>query len=320
MKPSNVLVAGAAGMVGSAMCRALDAHGMEYQGVTRQICNFTARDEIDHLMETGNFDAVVITAAKVGGIHANDTYPAEFLYDNLMIEANLIDAAYRHGIHRLLFLGSSCIYPKHATQPMTEDALLTGLLEPTNEPYAIAKIAGIKLCESYNRQYGTDYRSLMPTNLYGQGDNFHSENAHVIPMLMDRFHQAKLDGANEVEVWGTGNAKREFLHVDDLAEAALHALAVDEKTYASATDPRCSHFNVGTGVDVTIRELAEQIRTVVGLGAELVFDTSKPDGTPRKLLSIDKIKQLGWQPSISLADGLAQTYEWFLGQESTLRR
>ncbi len=320
MKPSNVLVAGAAGMVGSAICRALDAHGMEYRGVTRQICDFTARDEIDHLMETGNFDAVVIAAAKVGGIHANDTYPAEFLYDNLMIEANLIDAAYRHGIHRLLFLGSSCIYPKHATQPMTEDALLTGLLEPTNEPYAIAKIAGIKLCESYNRQYGTDYRSLMPTNLYGQGDNFHSENAHVIPMLMDRFHQAKLDGANEVEVWGTGNAKREFLHVDDLAEAALHALAVDEKTYASATDPRCSHFNVGTGVDVTIRELAEQIRTVVGLGAELVFDTSKPDGTPRKLLSIDKIKQLGWQPSISLADGLAQTYEWFLGQESTLRR
>ena len=259
MKPSNVLVAGSAGMVGSAICRALDAAGIPCKGVQRADCDFTDRNEVHRVVSTGNFDSVIIAAAKVGGIHANNIYPAEFLYDNLMIEANLIDEIYRCGIERLLFLGSSCIYPKNASQPMTEEALLTGLLEPTNEPYAIAKIAGIKLCESYNRQYGTDYRSLMPTNLYGPGDNFHPENSHVIPALMDRFHQAKVQELKEVEVWGSGNSMREFLHVDDLANAAVHVLRLDRESYESVVDTRCSHLNVGTGTDVSIRELAEHV-------------------------------------------------------------
>ncbi len=320
MKPNNVLVAGSAGMVGSAICRALEAAGISYQTLQRADCDLTDRNEVHRILSASNFDSAIIAAAKVGGIHANNTYPAEFLYDNLMIEANLIDETYRCGVERLLFLGSSCIYPKDAPQPMTEEALLTGLLEPTNEPYAIAKIAGIKLCESYNRQYGTDYRSLMPTNLYGPGDNFHPENSHVIPALMDRFHQAKVQELKEVEVWGSGNSMREFLHVDDLAKAAVHVLSLEREKYESVTESRCSHLNVGTGVDVSIRELATQVRKTVGLEAELSFDSSKPDGTPRKLLNVDKIMSLGWQPSITLEDGLMRTYQWYLQQESAVRR
>ena len=320
MKPRNVLVAGSAGMVGAAICRALEAAGISYQTLQRADCDLTDRKEVHRVLSASNFDSAIIAAAKVGGIHANNTYPAEFLYDNLMIEANLIDETYRCGVGRLLFLGSSCIYPKNAPQPMAEEALLTGLLEATNEPYAIAKIAGIKLCESYNRQYGTDYRSLLPTNLYGPGDNYHPENSHVIPALMSRFHQAKLQGSNNIKVWGSGNPLREFLHVDDLAQAALHILSLDRDTYEGVTDARCSHLNVGSGVDVSILELAQRIRTTVGLEAELIFDSSKPDGPPQKLLNIDKIRSLGWQPSITLEDGLKQTYQWYLQQESTVRQ
>ncbi|MEZ5558737.1 MAG: GDP-L-fucose synthase [Pseudomonadales bacterium] len=280
----HVLVTGAAGMVGAAICRRLERVGIPFTPATRRDADLTDRHEVDRLFHGKTIDSMVIAAAKVGGIHANDTYPAEFLYDNLMIEANLIDSAYRNGIERVLFLGSSCIYPKAADQPMTEEALLTGALEPTNEPYAIAKIAGIKLCESYNRQFGTDYRSLMPTNLYGPGDNFHPEDSHVIPALIDRFHRAKLSGTKQIEVWGSGRPRREFLHVDDLASAAVHILQLAKADYDAAVDPRCSHLNVGTGTDVTIAQLAELVRGAVGLEAELMFDPSKPDGTPRKLL------------------------------------
>jgi len=258
-------------------------------------------------------------AAKVGGIHANNTYPAEFIYKNMMIEANVIDASHKNKVKRLLFLGSSCIYPKHAEQPMRENALLTGVLEETNEPYALAKIAGIKLCESYNRQYGTDYRSVMPTNLYGQGDNFHPENSHVIPALMQRFHEAKLRGDAEVVVWGTGNAKREFLHVDDMAAASLFVLQLDDDTYKANTHEMLSHINVGTGVDCTIREMAETVKRVVGFEGELMFDTSKPDGAPRKLLDVSRLKAMGWEYAISLEEGLASTYQWFVDNEGRFR-
>lgn len=255
---------------------------------------------------------VILAAAKVGGIHANNSYPAEFIYQNLMIEANVIDAAYRAGVQRLLFLGSSCIYPKLAGQPMREDALLTGELEPTNEPYALAKIAGIKLCESYNRQYGTDFRSVMPTNLYGPGDNFHPENSHVIPALIRRFHEAKLQGSDAVTVWGSGNPRREFLHVDDMAAACLHVLGLERDAYQAATRPMLSHINVGSGVDCTIRELAETIARVVGFEGAIRFDASKPDGAPRKLLDVATLNGLGWHPSIPLEEGLRSTYAWFL--------
>ncbi|MBT7369016.1 MAG: GDP-L-fucose synthase, partial [Gammaproteobacteria bacterium] len=263
--------------------------------------------------------SIIVAAAKVGGIHANNTYPAEFIYDNLMIEANLIHGAYKAGCERLLFLGSSCIYPKLAEQPMKEEALLTDVLEPTNEPYAIAKITGIKLCESYNRQYGTDFRSLMPTNLYGLGDNFHAEDSHVIPALMRRVHEAKLAGEEEVVIWGTGSAMREFLHVDDLAQASTHILGLPKSEIDAATSPMCSHINVGTGVDVTIRELAETLVRVIGFDGKLVFDKTKPDGTPRKLLDVSKINSLGWRAEILLEEGLASTYEWFLDHQESLR-
>jgi GDP-L-fucose synthase len=255
---------------------------------------------------------VFLAAAKVGGIHANNTYPADFIYDNLMIESNIIHAAYTYGVKRLLFLGSSCIYPKFAEQPMREDSLLTGKLESTNEPYALAKIAGIKLCESYNRQHGTDYRSVMPTNLYGSGDNFHPENSHVIPAMMRRFHKAKLDEESEVVVWGTGLPRREFLHVDDMASACLHVLNLEKSIYDQNTEPMLSHINVGTGVDCTIKELAEIMKNVVGFNGDLVFDTSKPDGTPRKLMEVSRLRSLGWQATISLESGLADTYTWYL--------
>ena len=315
---SKVFVAGHRGMVGSAISRQFEARGQEVVTVSRDELDLTDQAAVRAFTRGINPDWVVVAAARVGGIHGNNTYPADFIYDNLMIEANLIHAAFEAG-SRVLFLGSSCIYPKLAAQPMQEEALLTGMLEPTNEPYAIAKIAGIKLCESYNRQHGTDFRSVMPTNLYGTGDNFHSENAHVIPMLMRRFHEAKEAGAAEATVWGTGQAMREFLHVDDLAEACIHVMDLPKAEIDEVTEPMCSHINVGTGVDVTIRELAETIRDVVGFEGELVFDTTKPDGTLRKLLDVSKLRGLGWQAKISLQAGLTSTYAWFLANQNSLR-
>jgi GDP-L-fucose synthase len=253
----------------------------------------------------------VIAAAKVGGIFANDTYPAEFIYDNLMVQGNLIHEAWRSGVKSLLFLGSSCIYPRGVPQPMREDALLTGPLEPTNEPYAIAKIAGIKLCESYNRQYGTDYRSVMPTNLYGPGDNYHPENSHVIPGMLRRFHEAKVRGAAKVVIWGTGKPRREFLYVDDMAEASVHVLELDPATYAANTKPMLSHINVGSGEDITILELAGLVAKTVGFGGKIETDTTKPDGTPRKLMDVSRLKSLGWAPKVGLEEGLALAYEDF---------
>ena len=315
---SKVFVAGHRGMVGSAIARQIEVRGQEVVTVSRDELDLTDQAAVRTFTRGINPDWVVVAAARVGGINGNNTHPADFIYDNLMIEANLIHAAFEAG-SRVLFLGSSCIYPKLAAQPMQEEALLTGMLEPTNEPYAIAKIAGIKLCESYNRQHGTDFRSVMPTNLYGTGDNFHSENAHVIPMLMRRFHEAKEAGAAEATVWGTGQAMREFLHVDDLAEACIHVMDLPKAEIDGVTEPMCSHINVGTGVDVTIRELAETIRDVVGFEGELVFDTTKPDGTPRKLLDVSKLRGLGWQAKISLQAGLTSTYAWFLANQNSLR-
>ena len=316
----TIFVAGHRGMVGSAIVRRLKALG--YSNI------FTAgRDELNLLdqaavqsyFQAHKIDQVYLAAAKVGGIHANNTYPADFIYENLMIEANIIHAAHISGVQKLLFLGSSCIYPKHAEQPMKEEALLTSTLESTNEPYAIAKIAGIKLCESYNRQYGRDYRSVMPTNLYGPNDNFHPKNSHVIPAMMRRFHEAKLAQANEVVVWGSGKPMREFLYVDDMATASVHVMALDDACYRGNTQPMLSHINVGTGVDCTIRELAQTMQRVVGFEGGLVFDVSKPDGTPRKLMDVSRLNSLGWQATVSLEDGLLQTYEWFLEHQEQVR-
>jgi GDP-L-fucose synthase len=262
---------------------------------------------------------VVLAAAKVGGIHANNTYPAEFITENLLMQCNVIDAAHRAGVQQLLFLGSSCIYPRLAPQPMREDALLTGTLEATNEPYAVAKIAGIKLCESYNRQYGRDYRSVMPTNLYGPGDNFHPTNSHVIPALLRRFHEAVQAGAEVVTVWGSGKPMREFLHVDDMAAASVHVLDLPHAVYAEHTQPMLSHINVGTGVDCTIRELAETIAKVTGFQGELRWDSSQPDGTPRKLMDVSRLAALGWRASITLEDGLRDAYRWFLDHHAEAR-
>ncbi|MDA3869314.1 MAG: GDP-L-fucose synthase [Gammaproteobacteria bacterium] len=319
---SKIYVAGHRGLVGAAIMRQLQQRGM-----TRLVTRTHAELDLTDQQQVRDFfagecpDYVILAAAKVGGIHANNTYPAEFIYDNLMIEANVIDAAFHNNVQRLLFLGSSCIYPRAVAQPMREEALLTDVLEPTNEPYALAKIAGIKLCESYNRQYGTDYRSVMPTNLYGQGDNFHPENSHVIPALMRRIHEAKINNDKEVVVWGSGKAMREFLHVDDMASASIHVLEMDADIYKANTQPMLSHINVGTGVDCTIRELAETIARVVGYEGELTFDAGKPDGAPRKLMDVSRLKNLDWQSSISLEEGLRQTYAWFLQniEQSNLR-
>lgn len=310
---SKIYVAGHRGLVGAAIMRQLQQRGMA-RLVTRTHTelDLTDQQQVRDFFADEHPDYVILAAAKVGGIHANNTYPAEFIYDNLMIEANVIDAAFHNNVQRLLFLGSSCIYPRAVAQPMREDALLTGVLEPTNEPYALAKIAGIKLCESYNRQYDTDYRSVMPTNLYGQGDNFHPENSHVIPALMRRIHEAKVSHDSEVVVWGSGNAMREFLHVDDMASASIHVLEMDADIYKANTQPMLSHINVGTGVDCTIRELAETIARVVGYEGVLTFDATKPDGAPRKLMDVERLKNLGWQSGISLEEGLRQTYAWFL--------
>lgn len=316
----KVYVAGHRGMVGSALVRQLQARGdCEVVVRTHRELDLTDQAAVAGFMQAEKPDVVILAAAKVGGIWANNTYPAEFIYENLMIESNIVHQAYRSDVKRLLFLGSSCIYPKLAAQPMREDALLTGVLEATNEPYAVAKIAGIKLCESYNRQYGVDYRSVMPTNLYGPNDNFHPENSHVIPAMMRRFHEAKLSDAPEVVVWGSGKPMREFLHVDDMAAASLFVLELDGTAYQANTAPMLSHINVGTGRDVTIRELAETMAKVVGFKGQIGFDTTKPDGTPRKLMDVSRLADMGWRASIDLEQGLRDTYAWFLAHESELR-
>lgn len=316
----RVFVAGHRGMVGSAICRQLSQRAdVELVVRTRSELDLTSQQAVTAFFQNERIDQVYLAAAKVGGIYANNSYPAEFIFENLMMECNIIHGAHLGGVQKLLFLGSSCIYPKSAEQPMTEAALLTGTLEATNEPYAIAKIAGIKLCESYNRQYGRDYRSVMPTNLYGENDNFHLENSHVIPALMRRFHEAKLLGDSEVVVWGSGTPMREFLHVDDMAAASIHVMELDREVWQEYTQPMLSHINVGTGVDCTIRELAQTIAQVVGYKGRVVFDASKPDGTPRKLLDVTRLHQLGWYHEIPLEAGLASTYQWFLVNQQRYR-
>ena len=318
----KIHVAGHRGMVGAAIVRRLEAIHPQAQIVTRTHKELDLGDQasVRDFFETERPDAVVLAAAKVGGIHANNTFPADFIHDNLMIECNVIHQAFRAGVKRLLFLGSSCIYPRDAAQPMAEEALLTGPLEPTNEPYAIAKIAGIKLCESYNRQHGVDYRSVMPTNLYGPGDNFHPQNSHVLPALMRRFHEAAQAGDEEVVVWGSGKPMREFLHVDDMAAASVFVMDLPYETYTANTRPMLSHINVGTGSDVSIRELAEMLAKVTGFKGMIRFDPTKPDGTPRKLLDVSRLARMGWRSSISLHEGLETTYEWFLKNGEHLRQ
>ena len=319
-KDSIIFVAGHKGMVGSAICRQLQNQGYENTLVrTHSELDLSDQAAIQNFMQQEQPDYVVLAAAKVGGIQANNEYPAEFIYENIIMEANVIHSAWKAGVQQLLFLGSSCIYPKLANQPMREEALLTGTLEPTNEPYAIAKIAGIKLCESYNRQYDTHYRSVMPTNLYGPHDNFHLENSHVIPALIRKFHDAKQSSAPQVIAWGSGTPKREFLHVDDMASACLHVMQLPEAVYAAQTQPMLSHINVGTGVDVTIKELTETIAKVIGFSGEIVFDRKKPDGTPRKLMDSSRLNALGWQATIALEEGLQQTYAWFLDNIDSAR-
>jgi GDP-L-fucose synthase len=311
----KIYVAGHRGMVGSAIIRRLQAGGVASDRiVTRTHAQLDLVDQraVSHFFETEKPGQVYLAAAKVGGIFANNTYPAEFVYQNLMIQANIIDAAYRNGVKKLLFLGSSCIYPKSVAQPMRENALLTGVLEPTNEPYAIAKIAGIKLCESYNRQYGTDYRSVMPTNLYGPGDNYHPENSHVIPGLIRRFHEARAQGEDKVVVWGTGTPKREFLYVDDMAAASVHVMELDQHVYAEQCQPMLSHVNVGSNEEVTIFELAKIISRAVGFTGHIEFDSTKPDGTPRKLMDSSRLNNLGWHPTVGLQEGLSLAYDDFL--------
>jgi GDP-L-fucose synthase len=309
----KIFVAGHRGMVGNAILRQLQ-QDPNNQLVTadRNELDLTNQLAVGEFFEKNKFDQVYLAAAKVGGIHANNTYPADFIYQNLLIQANLINSAHVSGVQRLLFLGSSCIYPKNAPQPMSENALLTGELESTNEPYAIAKIAGIKLCESYNRQYGRDYRSIMPTNLYGQNDNFHAENSHVIPALLRRFHEATVAGDEEVVVWGSGTPMREFLHVDDMAAASIYVMNMDEAALKNVTQPMLSHINVGTGIDCTIRELAETIARVTAYPGRVVFDATKPDGTPRKLLDVSRLNNLGWKATIDLETGLKSAYQWYI--------
>ena len=309
----KIYIAGHRGLVGSAIVRQLESRGFTNLLMrTHKELDLTNQAQVQAFFQKEQPDYVILAAAKVGGIHANNTYPADFIYQNMMIEANVINSAYESKVKRLLFLGSTCIYPRAVKQPMREDAILTDVLEPTNEPYALAKIAGIKLCESYNRQHGTDFRSVMPTNLYGINDNFHPENSHVIPALMQRFHQAKINNDAEVAVWGTGKVMREFLYVDDMAEASLFVLELDEEAYQANTQPMLSHINVGTGKDVTIREMAETMRQVVGYEGKLTFDTTKPDGTPRKLIDVSRLLNMGWKYTSDLKDGLEKTYNWYL--------
>jgi GDP-L-fucose synthase len=317
----NIFVAGHKGMVGSAIVRLLSKEsGNRIVTASRQELDLRDQQQVRQFFENRQIDEVYLAAAKVGGIHANNTYPAEFIYENLMIEANIIHAAHLSNIQKLMFLGSSCIYPKFAEQPMKEEALLTGVLEPTNEPYAIAKIAGIKLCESYNRQYGRDYRSVMPTNLYGENDNFHAEDSHVIPALIRRFHEAKQNNDPVVVAWGSGKPMREFLYVDDMAEASIYVMNLDAEIYKRETSPMLSHINVGTGVDCTIRELVTTVAKVIGYQGRIEFDPSKPDGTMRKLMDVSKLERLGWKAKISLEEGLEKTYRWFLANQDSVRK
>ena len=315
----RIYVAGHRGMVGGAITRPLEARGDEVIVRTHAELDLLDQRAVRAFMEKERPDAVVLAAAKVGGIHANNTYPAQFIYENLMMECNVVHQAFAAGVRRLLFLGSSCIYPRAVPQPMREDALLTGVLEPTNEPYAIAKIAGIKLCESYNRQYGVDYRSVMPTNLYGPGDNFHPENSQVLPALMRRFHEAVEESRDEVVIWGTGTPRREFLHVEDMAQASLFVLDLDQSTYADNTDPMLSHINVGYGDDVSIADLAQLIAEVTGFTGRISFDATKPDGTARKLMDVSRLREMGWAARIPLEEGVRTTYEWFLENHAALR-
>lgn len=319
-KNPKIYVAGHLGMVGSAIVRRLQADGFNnIVALTHSELDLTNQEAVNSFFKEERPDQVYLAAAKVGGIHANNTFPAEFIYQNLMIEANVINASWMHDVQKLLFLGSSCIYPKFVEQPMREDALLTGTLEPTNEPYAIAKITGIKLCESYNRQYGVDYRSVMPTNLYGPGDNYHPENSHVIPALIRRFHESKVSNKPDVIIWGTGTPRREFLYVDDMAAASVHVMNLGKDVYDQYTSPMQSHINVGYGDDVTIADLAHAVGEAVGYSGEIKFDTSKPDGTPRKLMDSDRLNSLGWNPQVDLKDGLKKAYEDFLAHADSLR-
>lgn len=316
----TVFVAGHRGMVGSAIVRRLQTLGYtRILTAGRDELNLLDQQAVQAFFKEQKIDQVYLAAAKVGGIQANNSYPADFIYENLMIQANIIQAAHQCDVQKLLFLGSSCIYPKFAEQPMREEALLTGVLEPTNEPYAIAKIAGIKLCESYNRQHGRDYRSVMPTNLYGPHDNYHPQNSHVIPALLRRFHEAVQRGDKELVIWGTGTPMREFLHVDDMAAASIHVMELDDATYQANTQPMLSHINVGTGVDCTIGQLAKTIAKVTGFTGTLSFDTSKPDGAPRKLMDVSRLKALGWQATISLEDGLNDAYAWYVSNVQRAR-
>jgi len=309
----KIYIAGHKGLVGSAIVRLLESRGFNnLLMVSHNDLDLTIQSDVKSFFEQEKPDYVILAAAKVGGIYANNSYPANFIYQNTMIETNIINSAFENKVKRLLFLGSTCIYPKDIEQPMREDALLTDTLEPTNEPYALAKILGIKLCESYNRQFGTDFRSVMPTNLYGINDNFDSENSHVIPGLIQRFHNAKVKKDDQVTVWGTGNAMREFLFVDDMAEASLFVLELDKRIYDANTKPMISHINVGSGKDITIKELAEEIKEVVGFQGKLSFDTSKPDGSARKLIDVSRLSNMGWNYSTSLREGLEKTYEWYL--------
>lgn len=321
MVKQNIFVAGHKGMVGSAICRLLkNDKFVKVITANKGEVDLTNQIQVNSFFEKNTIDQVYLAAAKVGGIQANNEYPANFIYENLMIESNVINASHKNNVQKLLFLGSSCIYPRLTSQPMPETSLLSGPLEQTNEPYAIAKIAGIKLCESYNRQFGRDFRSVMPTNLYGPNDNFHPENSHVIPAMMRRFHKAKINEVQEVVVWGTGEPMREFLYVDDMAAASIFIMNLDDEIYKKNTEPTLSHINIGTGVDCTIHALAETIADVVGYEGAISFDISKPDGTPRKLLDVQKLSNLGWKHYVDLKRGLEKTYKWFLENEKSIRQ
>lgn len=309
---ANIFIAGHKGMVGSSILRQLELSRDNIVIADRNEVDLTRQVEVEQFLNDNQVDQVYLGAAKVGGIFANNNFPADFIYQNLMIQNNIIHTSYTTGIKKLLFLGSSCIYPRLASQPIVENELMNGYLEETNEPYAIAKIAGIKMCESYNRQYGTDYRSIMPTNLYGPGDNYHPENSHVIPALIRRFHEAKIEGSNRVTVWGSGEARREFLYVDDLASACIYLMNLDDVSYKENSNIRLSHINAGSGEECSIKELTSKISTAVGFNGEIHWDRSKPDGTPRKLMDSSKLSNLGWRPSYDLNQGLEKAYHWYL--------